>query len=325
MAKFKVVVTDYVFESFDIEKEVLSAVDAELEVCQCKSADEVVPHLAGTHAILNTYLAGMDAKIFDAAPDLKVIVRYGIGVDTIDVAAATARGVMVANVPDYCVEEVSDHALAHFLALARKIPFSDRKVKGGEWSLSYLKPMKGITDMTAGIIGFGRIGRAIAQRLKPFGLEIVFTDPVGEGDVDGCRRVGLDDLYATCDAIFVQCPATDDTHHLLDRGAFGKMQKRPFIINTARGAIVDTDAVVWALENDKIAGAGLDLLDDEDAVVGSDHPLKKFDNVILTPHSAWYSSAAIAKLQRKGAEEVARVLRGERPKSLVNPEVLVEE
>jgi len=325
MAKFKVVVTDYVFESFDIEKEVLSAVDAELEVCQCKSADEVVPHLAGTHAILNTYLAGMDAKVFDAAPDLKVIVRYGIGVDTIDVAAATARGVMVANVPDYCVEEVSDHALAHFLALARKIPFSDRKVKGGEWSLSYLKPMKGITDMTAGIIGFGRIGRAIAQRLKPFGLEIVFADPAGEGDADGCRRVGLDDLYATCDAIFVQCPSTDATHHLLGRGAFDKMQKRPFIINTARGAIVDTDAVVWALENDKIAGAGLDLLDDEDAVVDSDHPLKKFDNVILTPHSAWYSSAAIAKLQRKGAEEVARVLRGERPKSLVNPEALGEE
>lgn len=325
MAKFKVVVTDYVFESFDIEREVLSAVDAELEVCQCESADEVVPHLAGTHAILNTYLAGMDAKIFDAAPDLKVIVRYGIGVDTIDVAAATAHGVMVANVPDYCVEEVSDHALAHFLALARKIPFSDRKVKGGEWSLSYLKPMKGITDMTAGIIGFGRIGRAIAQRLKPFGLEIVFADPVGEGDVDGCRRVELDDLYATCDAIFVQCPSTDATHHLLGREAFGKMRKQPFIINTARGDIVDTDAVVWALENDKIAGAGLDLLDDEDAVVGSDHPLKKFDNVILTPHSAWYSSAAIAKLQRKGAEEVARVLRGERPKSLVNPEVLGKE
>lgn len=325
MAKFKVVVTDYVFESFDIEREVLSAVDAELEVCQCESADEVVPHLAGTHAILNTYLAGMDAKIFDAAPDLKVIVRYGIGVDTIDVAAATAHGVMVVNVPDYCVEEVSDHALAHFLALARKIPFSDRKVKGGEWSLSYLKPMKGITDMTAGIIGFGRIGRAIAQRLEPFGLEIVFADPVGEGDVDGCRRVELDDLYATCDAIFVQCPSTDETHHLLGREAFGKMQKQPFIINTARGDIVDTDAVVWALENDKIAGAGLDLLDDEDAVVDSDHPLKKFDNVILTPHSAWYSSAAIAKLQRKGAEEVARVLRGERPKSLVNPEVLGKE
>ncbi len=324
MAQFKVIVTDYVFESFDAEREVLAEVDAELEVHQCESADEVVPLLAGTHAIINTYLPGMDDRIFSNAPDLKVIVRYGIGVDTIDVGAATKRGVLVANVPDYCVEEVSDHALAHFLALARKIPLSDRKVKGGEWSLAYVKPLRGIGDMTVGIIGFGRIGRAIAARVRAFGPEVVFADPAVEGDAEGCRRVELDELFATCDAIFVQCPATDATHHLLDCEAFGKMQKKPFIINTARGTIVDTDAVVWALENDKIAGAGLDVLEDEDAVVAQDHPLRQCDHVILTPHSAWYSSAAIAKLQRKAAEEVARVLRGERPKSLVNPEVLGE-
>ena len=325
MAQFKVIVTDYVFEAFDGEREVLAAADADLEVLQCTSAEEVVPHLAGTHGILNTYLAGMDETIFSNAPDLKVIVRYGIGLDTIDVAAATAHGVMVANVPDYCIEEVADHALAHFLALARKIPFSDRKVKAGEWSLGYLKPMKGITDMTCGVIGFGRIGRAIAQRLKAFGCEVVFADPMGEGGVDACRRVTLDELFATADAIFVQCPSTDETKHLIGREAIEKMAKKPFIINTARGAIVDTDAIVWALENDKIAGAGLDLLDDMEAVVEGDHLLKRFDNVILTPHSAWYSSAAITKLQRKAAEEVARVLRGERPKSLVNPDVLGKE
>ncbi|MHC4563423.1 MAG: C-terminal binding protein [Planctomycetota bacterium] len=325
MSKFKVIITDYVFDTFDAEREVLSAVDAELDVHQCKSADELIPHLAGAHAILNTYLPGMDETIFSSAPDLKVIVRYGIGLDTIDVAAATARGVMVANVPDYCIEEVSDHALAHFLSLARKIPFSDRQVKGGQWSLGYLKPMKGITDMTCGVIGFGRIGRAIAQRLKAFGPDVVFADPFGEGDVDGCRHVALDELYAASDAIFVQCPSSEDTHHLINRAAIEKMAKKPFIINCARGAIVDTDAIVWAIENDKIAGAGLDLLDDEDAVVNTDHPLKAFDNVTLTPHSAWYSTAAIGKLQRMAAEEVARVLRGEKPKSLINPEVLDKE
>ncbi len=325
MPEFKVIITDHVFETFDAEREVLSAVDAELEVHQCKSADEVVPHLAGAHAILNTYLPGMDEKIFSNAPDLKVIVRYGIGLDTIDVGAATAHGVMVANVPDYCIEEVSDHALAHFLSLARKIPFADRKVKSGEWSLGYLKPMKSITDMTCGVIGFGRIGRAIAHRLKAFGPEIIFADPFGEGDVDGCRRVALDELLAVSDAIFVQCSSTEKTRHLINREAIEKMAKRPLIINCARGAIVDTDAIVWALENDKIAGAGLDLLEDEDTVVKTDHPLKAFDNVILTPHSAWYSSNAIGKLQRKAAEEVARVLRGEKPTSFVNPEVLEEE
>ena len=322
MATFKVLITDYVFEHFDAEKEVLSAVDAELDIHQATSADELVPHLPGVNAILNTYLPGMDDAIFSAAPDLKVIVRYGIGVDTIDVAAATARGVMVANVPDYCIDEVSDHALAHFLSLARKIPFSDRKVKGGEWSLAYLKPMKGITNMTCGVIGFGRIGRAIAARLKAFGPDVIFADPFGDGDVDGCRRVSLDELFAQSDAIFVQCPSSAETHHLIDRAAVDAMGKQPFIINCARGDVIDTDAIVYGLESGKLAGAGLDLLDDEDAVVKADHPLKGFDNAILTPHSAWYSSDAIGKLQRMAAEEVARVLRGEKPKSLINPDVL---
>ena len=322
MPKFKVLITDYVFEHFDAENEVLSAVDAELDIHQAKSADELVPHLAGVSAILNTYLPGIDDKIFAAAPDLKVVVRYGIGVDTIDVAAATARGIMVANVPDYCIDEVSDHAMAHFLSLARKIPFSDRKVKGGEWSLAYVKPMKGITNMTCGVIGFGRIGQAIAGRLKAFGPDVIFADPIGEGDIDGCRRVSLDDLFAESDAIFVQCPSSKATHHLIDRAAIEKMAKKPFIINCARGDVIDTDALVWGLENDKISGAGLDLLDDEDAVVKADHPLKAFDNVTLTPHSAWYSSDALGKLQRMAAQEVARVLRGEKPKSLINPDVL---
>jgi len=322
MPSFKVLITDYVFEHFDAETEVLSAVDAELDIHQAKSADELVPHLGGVNAILNTYLPGMDDAIFSAAPDLKVIVRYGIGVDTIDVAAATARGIMVANVPDYCIDEVSDHALAHFLSLARKIPFSDRKVKGGEWSLAYLKPMKGITNMTCGVIGFGRIGRASAARLKACGPDIIFADPFGDGDVDGCRRVSLDELFAESDAIFVQCPSSAETYHLIDRAAIEKMAKQPFIINCARGDVIDTDAIVWGLENDKIAGVGLDLLDDEDAVVKADHPLKGFDNAILTPHSAWYSADALDKLQRMAAEEVARVLRGEKPKSLINPDVL---
>ena len=322
MAKYKVVVTDYVFESFEPETEVLAAVDADLEVRQCASIEDLKPHLAGAHALLNTYLPGIGAEVFDSAPDLKVVVRYGMGIDTIDVPEATKRGILVARVTDYCIDEVADHALAHFLCLARKILLSDRKVKGGEWSLAYVKPLGGIREMTAGIIGFGRIGRAIAARLKAFGPEIVFFDPAVEGDAEGCRSVALDELYASCDAIFVQCPACEETHHLLGREAFGKMQKRPLIVNTARGSIVDTDALVEALQAGKVSGAGLDLLEDEKAVVGTDHPLNAMDNAILTPHSAWFSSAAIRSLQRKAAEEVARALRGERPVALVNPEVL---
>lgn len=321
MAKFKVVVTDHVFESFDIEKEIFASADAELEVRQCESAAELARCLGGVHALLNTYLPGIGKGVFENAPELKVVVRYGIGVDTIDVGEATKHGVVVANVPDYCVEEVADHALAHFLSLARKIVLSHKMVKEGDWSLAYVKPLKGITGMTVGIIGFGRIGRAVAHRIKAFGPTVLFHDPNIPHEVDGCRPAPLDEIYAVCDAIFVQCPGTKETYHLLNQDAFDKMQNKPFIINTARGSIVDTDALVWALENGKIAGAGLDVLEDEKAVVDKNHPLKKRANVVLTPHSAWYSNAAIHKLQRKAAEEVVRVLRGERPRSPANPEV----
>ncbi|MBT3375541.1 MAG: C-terminal binding protein [Lentisphaerae bacterium] len=322
MANLKVVVTDYVFESFDLERGVLASVPADLVVLQASSASELIPHIDGVHALLNTYLPGMDATVFDAAPELRAVVRYGIGLDTIDVPAATERGIMVANVPDYCVDEVADHALAHFLNLARKISLADGRVKKGEWSLGYVKPLVGIADMTVGVIGFGRIGRAIASRLKPFGAGVVFHDPMVSETQDGCEAVSLEQIYTDCDAIFVQCPAVPETHHLLNREAFEAMAKRPILVNAARGSIVDTDAVVWALENDLIAGAGLDVLEDEHAVLETDHPLKAFENVTLTPHSAWYSAAAIRKLQQKAAEEVARALRGERPLSLANPEVL---
>ena len=318
MAKFKVIVTDYVFESFEAETEVLGEADAELVVLQCKSIDELKPHLADAHGLLNTYLPGIDAAVFDAAPDLKVVVRYGIGVDTIDVDAATKRGIVVANVPDYCVEEVADHALAHFLNCARKVALSDRKIRAGEWSLGYVKPLNGIGSMTVGIIGFGRIGRAIAQRVRAFDPKVIFFDPCVATDEDGCESVPLDTLYAASDAVFVQCPSNDATHHLLNRAAFEKMVKAPIIINCARGAIVDTDALVWALENGRVSAAGLDVLEDEKAILDAGHPLKTFDTVSLTPHSAWYSRAAIAKLQCRAAEEVARVLRGERPLSWVN-------
>jgi len=322
MPQLRVLVTDHVFESFEAEERILGEIGAELQVLQCRSAEELKPHLPGVHGLLNTYLPGIDAQVYDAAPDLKAVVRYGIGLDTIDIPAATQRGIIVANVPDYCTDEVADHALAHFLCLARKLLLSDRKVRGSEWSLAYLKPLKAMRAMRAGIIGFGRIGRAIARRLAPFGTEIVFHDPQVTGATEGCSPVPLDDLWATCDAIFVQCPASLETRHLLGREAFEKMKKQPLIINCARGEIVDTDALVWALENGRIAGAGLDLLEDEDAVVKHDHPLKHFDNVTLTPHSAWFSDLAIPSLQRRAAEEMARILTGERPRSLVNPEVL---
>jgi D-3-phosphoglycerate dehydrogenase len=322
MPKFKVLVTDHVFEHFDREKSVLSPLDAELVVREAEHASELVDDVVDADAILNTYLPGIDRELLKHGKKLRAVVRYGIGVDTINIPHATELGIMVANVADYCINEVADHALALFLTLGRKTAFSDTRVKGGEWSLSFVKPMKAAREMTAGIVGFGRIGRAIAARLRPFGINVVFSDPGVTGNADGARNVEFDTLLAASDVIFIQCPANDATHHLIDGSALNKTSKCPLLINTARGSIVDTDAVVQALQAGKLSGAGLDVLEDEDAVVKADHPLKQFDNVVMTPHSAWFSDAAIPELQKRAAEQVALVLRGERPTSLLNPEVL---
>jgi D-3-phosphoglycerate dehydrogenase len=291
-------------------------------VLQCKTAAELVPQVAGAHGLLNTYLPGIDEAVFAAAPRLRAVVRYGIGVDTIDIPAATRRGILVANVPDYCVNEVADHALAHFLALSHKLGVSDRRVKAGQWSLAYLKPLKATREMRVGIIGLGRIGKAIAARLKPFGPEVVFHDPVLAGDAEGCKAVDLDTLLATADAIIVQCPCTPATRGLLGRETFAKMKRQPILVNCARGEVVDTEALVEALRAGQVSGAGLDVLQDEAAVVKQPHPLKEFDNVILTPHSVWFSSAAIPSLQRRAAEQMALALSGRRPTFLLNPEAL---
>ncbi|MDY6914142.1 MAG: C-terminal binding protein [Planctomycetota bacterium] len=320
--KFKVVVTDHVFDSFDIEHEALAGADAELAVCQCKTQDEMREAVKDADAVLNTYLGGLDKSVFASAPKLRVVVRYGIGLDTINVPDATACGIMVANVPDYCIEEVADHATALFLTLARKTALSDAQVKGGQWSLSYLKPLAGITDMTAGVIGFGRIGKAIAARLKPFGLRVTFYDPAIDRDTDGAECVDFRRLLENSDVIFVQCPSTEATRHLLNKDAFAAMKKKPLVINAARGAIVDTDAMAWALEKNLVSGAGLDVLEDIEAVVEKDHPFKSLPNVVLTPHSAWYSESAIQKLHSKAVGQVVQVLNGEQPTYLVNPEAL---
>lgn len=321
MARFKVLVTDYVFENFEQEKAVLAPLDAELIVRQAKDASELKDDVVDVDAILNTYLPGMDRELLQHATKLRVVVRYGIGLDTINIPDATSLGIMVANVDDYCINEVANHAMAHFLTLARKTAFSDRKVKGGEWSLAYLKPMKAVREMTAGIIGFGRIGAAIAERLKPFGLDVMFFDPGVDDGGDVAVKLDFDELLRSSDVIFVQCPANEKTHHLIDQEAIDKMAKCPLLINAARGPIVDTDALVNSLAAGKLAGAGLDVLEDEDAVVTTDHPLKSMDNVVLTPHSAWFSSKAIPELQRRAAEQVALVLGGKKPTSLLNPEV----
>ena len=318
--------TDYVFENFNPEMEVLGDIDCELIPYQCKTAAELAEKANDADALLNTYLSGIDGDVLDAMPHLKVIVRYGIGYNTIDIDAASARGIQVANVPDYCLDEVSDHAVAMTLGLVRKITLSDNRVRGGDYSLAYLNPVLPLRGAKTGIIGFGRIGKLIAAKLSVFGCQVIYYDPFVKSGNDcdsAAESVSLDDLYADSDVILVQAPATDETYHILDKAAFAKMKRKPYVINCARGELVDENALVNALKVGTISGAGLDVVESMPPVQ-KDNPLLGFDNVILTPHSAWVSRNSYVELQRLAAMEVARVLKGGVVKSLLNPDYISE-
>jgi D-3-phosphoglycerate dehydrogenase len=321
---YKVYTTDYVFENFDPEKESLKDVDCELIPLQCKTAAEVAAQAKDCDALLNCYLPGIDASVMDAMPNLKVIVRYGIGFNTIDLDAATARGIQVANVPDYCLDEVSDHAVAITLSLVRKVTMSSNKImREGDYSIGYLKSMLPLRGTKVSILGFGRIGKLIASKLHPFGVEAFFYDPFIPEDVQlegfTVRKITLDEAYAESDIIILQAPVTKENNHMLNAEAFAKMKRKPYVINCARGELVDEAALVDALTAGKISGAGLDVVESMPPVK-QDNPLLKFDNVILTPHSGWISAKSLGELQRLAALEVARVLKGGVVKSLLNPD-----
>jgi len=237
------------------------------------------------------------------------------------VEAATRKGIAVCNVPDYCTEEVADHTLTLALALVRKLPASIEYLRGGGWSHVPLRPIRRLGSLTFGLYGFGRIARAVAQRARGFGFGLVAYDPYVPDAVfaeAGVERMEADALLACSDLLSLHMPLTEGTRALMDRESLGRMKRGALLINTARGGLIDTEALLEALDSGQVGGAALDVLDVEP--IPPDHPLWSRPNVILTPHLAWYSEEALAQLQRSVAEECARVLRGEPPRHAVNPD-----
>jgi D-3-phosphoglycerate dehydrogenase len=255
----------------------------------------------------------------DGLPRCLVAVRYGVGVDTVDLSAATARGVMVANVPDYCIEEVSDHAIAMLLSLWRGVTAYDRAVRGGTWSTTARPPMPRLAGRVLGVIGVGRIGAQTARKAAGLGMRVVGYDPYLTNLPTGVAGVTLDELLRQADAVTLHLPLTAESRHLIGVAALRKMKPTALLVNTARGGIVDTAALVRALRDGWIAGAALDTLEQEP--VPSDSPLLSLPNVILNPHAGWYSDQSVPELKRKTAETAIAVLRGQRPASVVNPDV----
>jgi D-3-phosphoglycerate dehydrogenase len=311
-AAFLAVITDSEFASDEPERRELDGL-AEVRRHSCVSEEEVIAAAARADAILVQY-APITRRVIESLLQCRVIARYGIGVDMIDLDAARRREIQVVHVPDYCVEEVSDHTMALMLAASRKLLLLHRSVAEGHWHFSVAAPIQRFQDLTVGLLGFGKIARRIAEKLKPFGCRILTCDPYAQEPAvrsQGVELVGVEALLGDSDIISIHAPLTAQTRHLLDWDAFGKMRRKPILVNTSRGAVIDESALVRALDAGLVAGAALDVLEEEP--IGAGNRLVGRDNVLLTPHSAFYSVGSLHQLQVLTARGAAQVLRGEKP------------
>ena len=315
--KAKVVLTDYVWESLDVENEILGDL-ADIVAMQTKEPAEFLADAADCDALLNTYAGPITQEDMAGMPRCKIIARYGIGVDTIDLNAATEAGIIVTNNPTYCIEEVAEHTMALLLTSARKVAFYDRQVRAGEWAVPPGKPMFRLAGATLGLVGFGNIARMVAVRAAAFGMRVLFNDPfVEEGQFDAPGgKTELADMFARSDFVSVHPPLIPQTRGMMNDEAFAQMKSTAFIINCSRGPIIDTDALVRALDAGEIAGCALDTTDPEP--LPDPHPLRGRENVIINPHAAWYSEESMVGLQQGAPNEVRRVLSGEWPVNVVN-------
>jgi D-3-phosphoglycerate dehydrogenase len=313
----KVVLTDYVWESLDVERTTLEGI-ASLVALRTKTPEEFLPAAQDCDALLNTYAGPITAAVMARMPRCRIIARYGIGVDTIDLEAATAAGIIVTNNPTYCIEEVAEHTMALLLACARKVAVYDRVVRQGRWELPPGKPMFRLAGRTLGLVGFGNIARAVAGRAAAFGMRVLYHDPfvaAGQFPAPG-EKAELAEVLRESDFVSVHPPLQPETRGLMSDEAFARMKPTAFLVNCARGPIVDTAALVRALDAGRIAGCALDTTDPEP--LPDPHPLRGRDNVLVTPHAAWYSEQALVGLQAGAPAEVRRVLTGQWPVNVVN-------
>ena len=300
----------------------LASVGAELILAKSGSEEELLDLVRNADGIL-TCFANVTAPVIRAGTRLKVIGRYGIGVDNIDVAEATALGIPVTNVPAYCLDEVAEHSLALLLGLARKVVAYDAALRQGDWSLRTGQPIFRVRGRSIGIVGYGKIGRRVGEAADALGLHVLAYDPaIPAEDIErsGVHAATLGEIATAADFVTVHVPLTPETTGLIDATFLRAMKPTSFVINTARGGIVDQDVLARALREGWIAGAALDVFDPER--IPADHPLLSAPNLIVTPHVAFYSEESVLELERLAAENVAAVLSGRRPPHVVNPEVL---
>jgi len=324
----KVVITDFDYGDVEIETEILERAGAEVVALQAKSQEDLFEAAKDCAAMMNQY-ARVGAETISRMEKCQVIARYGIGVDIVDVEAATRSGILVTNVRDYCTEEVADHAITLWLTLARKIIDFNLATHKGIWRWQSGQPIYRLRGQTMGVVSFGKIGQAIAARAKAFGLDLIVYDPylaAGVAEAHGVRQVEKDELIESANVIMMQVPMGPKSRHFLSENEFRRMQRSALVINTGRGPTIDNKALYKALSEGWIAGAGLDDPEEEPAKRAQwspdDNPIFTLPNVIVTPHAAYYSEESIMAARETAASEVARVLTGEKPHYPVNAESL---
>lgn len=319
MGRFTVVVADNRYASYREEEEVLSEVGASLETADISSPLEARKAFSRADGIL-VNLFPMTAEVIGSLPKCKVISRYGVGYDNVDVGAATRGKIWVAFVPDYCFEDVSDHALALLLGCARKVAYRDRMVRAGRWNLHNDQRCYRVAGTTLGLVGYGAIARCLHRKVVGLGFSRVLAwDPYVRSSViraAGGTPADLATLVSEADFISLHVPLTDETRGMIGREQIALMKRTAILINTSRGQVLDEEAAAAALGEGRIAGAGLDVFAREP--IPAESPLRRLDNVILTDHAAWYSEESVVELKTKAARNVAAVLAGGRPVYPVN-------
>ncbi len=314
-----VLITDYGFKNLDPERALIQGAGFHLLTAQCRTAQEVIA--AGRDAdVLLVQWAPVTAEVIAALrPRLRAVIRYGIGVDNVDLAAAKAHGVAVCNVPDYCIDEVADHAVALALSLARQLPQTHHRTVGGEWKIVPPRPLPAFSGQVFACAGFGRIARAVLTRVRAFGFAPAAYDPFVTDDAfarEHVRRLSIESLFAEAGILSLHLPLTAETRHFVNASRLAAMKPTSVLVNTSRGGLVDTIALAGALRENRLGGAGLDVFETEP--LAADHPLRTAPGALLTSHTAWYSEASVPRLQRLAAEEAIRALRGETLRNRVN-------
>jgi D-3-phosphoglycerate dehydrogenase / 2-oxoglutarate reductase len=323
---YKVLITDYAWPNLDVERGILSKIGAELLIPNNKkegaTQDELAIEAPAADAILVNW-GGCTGKVIAAASKCSIIVRYGVGVDNIDIAEANKRGIIVCNVPDYCMDEVSNEAMAFLLAGARRQVLYNDLIRKKTWGVKHGMPFPRVQGLTLGIIGFGRIGRSVAPKALPFGLRVLVYDPyIDQKEITsrGCVPASFETLLKESDFITLHVPLTPETNGLINEKALRMMKKDAWLINTSRGPVVDTKALYTVMKEGHLAGAGLDVLPQEPP--DWNDPLFTIPNITFTPHSAFYSEGSLVELCTKASQRVVEALSGQTPLCIMNPDVM---